>query len=219
MGLIFIYDTETTGLPNWNAPSEHPSQPHIVQLACGLYDVDTGAPVELYDKIVRPHGWTIPDEVAAIHGITTERAADEGLPEWEVLSALEDMWGRAMTRTAYNESFDARIVRIAMKRFRKNGADERWSAAAYCCTMRLAKPLTGMKKTPKLVEAYQHFFGRALVGAHSAVADRDACAEVYFHIKGIPHAGMGGPPVPATDLFKEPPPAPPAADLDDTSFL
>jgi DNA polymerase III subunit epsilon len=73
-------------------------------------------------------------------------------------------------------------------------ADEYKSAPRYC-TMRsstkacnlppteamLAK---GMKfnKNPSLAESYKHYTGKDLVGAHSALVDAKACAEVYFAI-------------------------------------
>ena len=30
---LLMFDTETTGLPLWKDPSDHPDQPHLVQLA------------------------------------------------------------------------------------------------------------------------------------------------------------------------------------------
>lgn len=64
MPTVLFYDTETSGLPDWHAPSEAPQQPHIVQIAAGLVDVDTRAMVAGLDLIVAPDGWTIPDDVA-----------------------------------------------------------------------------------------------------------------------------------------------------------
>lgn len=76
--LVLIYDTETTGLPLFKEPSEDPRQPHLVELCGLLYDEASREIVDSYHTLIRPDGWTIPDEVAEIHGITTERAlADE----------------------------------------------------------------------------------------------------------------------------------------------
>lgn len=30
MNLALVYDTETTGLPDWHQPSDAPQQPHLV---------------------------------------------------------------------------------------------------------------------------------------------------------------------------------------------
>lgn len=114
---IMIWDVETTGLPLWKEPSESEGQPHIVELAALLYDGETRELLDTVHHIVKPDGWTIPNEVAAIHGITTERAMDEGIPEYEVVRMFHDLLIRADLRVAHNEQFDARIMRIAFKRF------------------------------------------------------------------------------------------------------
>lgn len=193
--LALFYDTETTGLPLFRERSEHPGQPHIVQLAAALVNMQTAAVVSSIDVIVRPAGYTIPEQVSAIHGITTERAMDEGVPEPLVLQMLLDLWGGRRTRIAHNEQFDARIVRIATLRHRPDMADP-WEAGKAECTAAMATPIMKLPptakmlavgrthpKTPNLGEAYRHFTGQELQDAHSAMPDVLACKAVYFAIK------------------------------------
>lgn len=202
MRLALFYDTETTGLPLFSEPSEDPRQPHIVQLGAALVDLDTRETLSCIDVIVRPNGWTIPDEVAAIHGITTEKAQACGVAESVALHMLADLWARAEERIAFNEGFDARIVRIGLKRFAENEAlphADLWKEGAACCVADLATPLMkmaptdrmrgagrgGQFKKPKLSEAYKHFIGKPLDGAHNAMVDVRACMEVFFAIQDV----------------------------------
>lgn len=197
---IFIYDFEANGLPLFDQSSDDPRQPHIVELAAGLFDLETGAPRGEIHAIVRPDGWTIPDEVAAIHGITTERALAEGIPEAEMLGILDGLWSGndVVVRVAHNEQFDARIARIAYKRFLGEAAADRWKAGKAECTARLSTPILALPptnkmmaagfrkhKTPNLTECVRHFFGEDHVGAHGALADMQGCARVYFAIKAL----------------------------------
>ena len=192
-----FYDTETSGLPDFSAPSESPHQPHIVQLGAALVDLDTRETIASLDLIVKPVGWEIPTDVSAVHGITTERAAEVGIDEACAVNALLGLWRTAHTRIGHNESFDARILRIALKRlgYGDDLADE-WKAANAECTARLATPIVALPPTPKMIaarrfhhktpnlsEAYQHFTGKPLEGAHSAMTDVRACATVYWAIQ------------------------------------
>ncbi|WP_313377962.1 3'-5' exonuclease [Achromobacter insolitus] len=195
MNLGFFYDTETTGLPQFKEPSDHPDQPHIVQLAGALVDLDSRDIVASLDVIVRPDGWEIPDEGAAVHGITTEHASAVGIPESLALSLFLELWG-GRQRIAHNESFDARIVRIAQHRAGELEQDlERWKTGPAQCTARLstniiqlpptAKMLAARRthyKTPNLAEAVQFFTGKPLENAHSAMADVRGCMDVYFGV-------------------------------------
>lgn len=194
-----FYDTETTGLPLFNDPSEDPRQPHIVQLGACLVDLDTRKTIAAIDVIVRPSGWHIPDEVSQVHGITTEHAADVGVSESMAIGMLMELWGdwrpEQVVRIGHNESFDARILRIALKRFEGDKLVDRWKAGAAECTARLSTPILKLPptdrmraagrfhhKTPNLGEAYRFFTGRPLDGAHRAMVDVQACMDVYFAI-------------------------------------
>lgn len=196
MNLKLFYDTETTGLPDFKAPSESAHQPHIVQLAALLVDMDTRETIQSMDVIIRPGGWTIPDEVAAVHGITTQHALDVGIPESMAVSMFMELWS-GRNRVAHNQQFDARIVRIALMRYVDTEAADIWKEGAAECTAIMATPICQLPptakmvragfnkfKTPNLGEAYRHFTGNELVNAHSAMADVLACRDVYFAIKG-----------------------------------
>lgn len=189
MNLALGFDSETTGLPIYNSPSEDPSQPHIVQLAAVLIDVDTGAQVSCMDVIVKPDGWEIPEQASAIHGITTERALAVGVPEPAALAMFLALWNRRL-RIAHNQSFDERIIRIALKRYGEPATADIWKDSESACTMQMSTPILKLPsekrsgyKWPKLTEAYKHFTGQDLVGAHSAMADAQACLTVYRAIK------------------------------------
>ncbi len=197
MNRVVFYDSETSGLPLWKQPSEHPDQPHIVQLGACLVDIDTRKVLSTIDVMCKPDGWLIPNDVAEIHGITTEMAGDLGVPESLAVEMLLDMVSDR-TRIAHNESFDARIVRIAcMRHFEPSQADA-WAEGPYECTAQLATPIMRIPptdrrkaagfnkfKTPNLREAVLHFTGKPLENAHSALADVRGCMDVWFAIKDM----------------------------------
>jgi DNA polymerase-3 subunit epsilon len=101
MKTALIFDTETTGLPLFEQPSDHPDQPHLVQLGALLVDLDTRRELASVDLIMRPDGWVIGEEVSKIHGITHELAMDVGVPEAVAVDALISMWRLADGVTAF----------------------------------------------------------------------------------------------------------------------
>ena len=197
---LLVFDTETTGVPLWNEPSEHPGQPHLVELAAILLDTDTREEIRDISRIVLPDGWTIPDETAAIHGITTERAILDGHPEPLVVGNWMALAEDADEITSFGISFDMRIMRIAMLR---SGKDKTYCDAwalerRASCVMRRCTPVcklpptdkmmaSGRKtfKTPNLSEACEAMMGRKLEGAHSAMVDARATVDLWFKLREL----------------------------------
>lgn len=189
--IALFYDTETTGLPLYKEPSDHPDQPYIVQLAACLVDLDTRQTKASMDMILN-HDVDIPPEVSKIHGIDRERANLYGVKPTLAISTFLSLWGSSTIRIGHNESFDARLVRIALKKTGNHYPDKyqaMWKEGKSACTMKLANPITkahgSLKpkhKWPKLEEAYRILFDEELEGAHSAMPDVQACMRVYFHI-------------------------------------
>lgn len=204
MTMFCGFDTETTGLPLWREPSDHPGQPHLVQFAAVLLDHD-GTERLSASVMVKPDGWTIPAEVTAIHGITTEMATAFGIPERTVVKMFLDFVRRADVLVgAHNSPFDWRVMRIAMLRhgMTKEQADEIEKSIPQVCTMRMADKImqlpptdkmvaAGFKKSkpPNLMEAHQHFVGVPFDKAHDALADVRACARVWRAIQAISSTG------------------------------
>jgi DNA polymerase III subunit epsilon len=191
---VLFYDTETSGLPLWREPSDHPGQPHITQLAAELCDMDTGRTLAFMDMMVQPTDWDIPAELEALTGITNELAQQFGHPISTVLNMFMLMWCDAELRVAHNESFDQRLIRIEATRVfgKDHGFHEDWKAGAVFCTQANSVSILNLPPTPKMVaagfnkpkspnlgEAYQFFTGKPLEGAHNAAVDLAACKAVY----------------------------------------
>lgn len=194
---IMVFDTETTGLPLWKEPSDHPDQPHLVQYTAVLCEGSPENELDYCNLIIRPDGWTIPDEVAKLHGITQEIALRDGVPEAEAVGAFLLMTDKADLICAFGIDFDMRLLRIAMLRngIDKQNADGIAQRLKTHCVMRQATPLcklpptdkmmaAGRKtwKTPNLTEAVKCLLGEGLEGAHDSRVDVLATTRLYFHM-------------------------------------
>lgn len=185
--IVFAYDTETTGLPNWKVPSDSEEQPHLVQLAAILYDVLNQKVLDHMDVLIKPDGWESEPEALETHGITTELAMAEGIPEKEAIERLIEMRGDHR-RMAFNKTFDQRIIRIGLKRYFDEDTMDKWHVKEdHDCSMRMAKAAMGVKSA-SLAEAHEHFTGDPIIGAHDAFSDTKACLNVYLNILGEPCA-------------------------------
>src|SRR5660397_47424 len=109
--MYLFFDTETTGLPrSWKAAvTDLNNWPRLVQLAYLLYDRD-GNKSSGGDFIIKPEGFIIPIEASRIHGISTERAIQEGKSLLIVLREFQSLIEQVDYLVAHNMSFDEKIV-------------------------------------------------------------------------------------------------------------
>ena len=204
---ILVFDTETTGKPEYGQPSESDIQPHIDQIGAEVWDLDGEEIVDSLDVIVKPDGWIIPDEAIAVHGITNEYALEHGIPEKDAIQRLLDI--RALSdnfRVGHNVNFDDRIIRIGLKRFFDdlsaedgNQPSDHWKAGEKFCTMHTIQKaikfaylptidtiVPGAKKgkPPKLEEAYRLMFPNSgsMKMAHNGREDARHTRETYVEI-------------------------------------
>ena len=185
--MYLIFDTETTGLPkNYNAPaSDTNNWPRMVQLAWQLHDKDSSL-LESQNFIVKPDGFSIPPEVSALHGITTEKALSEGRPLPEVLETFCKTLQQAFVVAGHNVSFDIKIIETEF--FRSNMTSE-ISTKTILDTKELSTDFcalpggrNGNYKWPTLSELYFRLFGESFADAHNATYDVEATARCFFEL-------------------------------------
>ena len=185
--MYLIYDTETTGLPkNFNAPlTDFDNWPRLVQIAWQLHD-DNGHLVEAENIIVKPDGFTIPFNSIKIHGITNERANDEGKPLAEVLERFNQVLKKTHYVIGHNIEFDVNIVGCEYLRTEIESPltqlatiDTKDESTDYCA---IPGGKGGKFKYPTLSELHEKLFGRRFEEAHNAAADVEATARCFFKL-------------------------------------
>ena len=186
-----VFDTETTGFVLDKEKPSHPSQPHLVELGCVLYDDDQIERVTV-NVIIKPDGWTVPDKAAEVHKITTDVAERHGIPLVVALALFSHLAKSASRHVGHNVQFDLKVMMAAFHR-----AGKTFPTINPLCTKEMAEPILkipptermkntgyGHKfKAPNLTECVRFLFDEDLVGAHSALTDARACGRVLFELE------------------------------------
>ena len=180
-----FFDVETTGLPrNWKASVyDTGNWPRVVQLAWIVTDRE-GGELRQRNAIIRPDGFTIPANVARVHGITTARARAEGLELREVLDDFLHDLNACTTVVAHNIDFDTRVLGAEFVRLTNTTPLEN---KQLICTMKgsthfCALPGPYGYKWPSLAELHQKVFGRSFAEAHNALMDVRACRDCFLEL-------------------------------------
>lgn len=186
--MYLIFDTETTGLPkNYNAPlTDFDNWPRMVQLAWQLHDGE-GNLVEVKNYIVKPEGYTIPFNAEKIHGISTQRAEEQGMDLSFVLDEFNKALEKATFNIGHNVEFDVNIIGCE---FLRKEMPSSLSELKILDTMteKTAEVVAipggrgGKFKYPKLGELHQKLFGEIFDEAHNASADVEATARCFLEL-------------------------------------
>lgn len=186
--MYLFFDTETTGLPkNWNAPvTDTKNWPRMVQIAWILYD-ENGLELGRNDHIVKPDNYTIPRSTSQIHGITTERAIEEGVDLQMVLDEFVGQIKETTILVAHNISFDEKILGAEYLRSKMGNPLVKLEKI---CTMRGTTDYVKIRnkrgyKWPNLSELHIKLFGRDFEDAHDAAADIDATAKCFWEARRL----------------------------------
>lgn len=186
--MYLFFDTETTGLPkSWKAPvTDLNNWPRLVQIAWIAYDKQ-GNKIDGKNYIIRPEGFTIPLEASKVHGISTERANQEGQILSNVLNEFERVIKNSENLVAHNMSFDEKIVGAE---FLRNKMDNLIAMKNKICTMQSSTNFCAIPgpygpKWPKLSELHLKLFGQEFEEAHNAAADINATAKCFWELRRL----------------------------------
>jgi len=172
-GEVLGLDFETTGIDRFND----------VPVSYALVSVKEGVVVRSWSGLIDP-GCPIPPEATAVHGISTERARDEGMPLREAMSLVSDAvltasW-RGVPLAGMKLDYDLTILETQARDLCGWGPVERgWCGPvldAGVIDRHFDPERTGRRTLSDLCAHY----GIEIRNAHDAAADAVASIEVLF---------------------------------------
>ena len=194
---IFIFDTETTGLPaDRYAPviATH-KWPYIVQLSYLLYDIENDLVIKSVDKIIKlPTDIKITKESENIHKITDERSRTRGVFIKDELIEFNNTLLEADLIIGHNIEFDKNMIMVECYRHKIiNNFTAGGQKNNEFCTMKNSINLCKIikhnsrgepyYKYPKLIELHKYLFGTIPDGLHNSMIDVLVCLRCYGMMK------------------------------------
>ena len=193
-----FFDTETTGLPNYNLDLTDPAQPRVLQFAALVAD-ETGREIAAFKTAIKPEGWSVDERMEingrptayAIHGIGNDHLNRYGMSIRTALLMFRKFQDMSTIKVAHNYRFDGFLIKGEHQRI---GMDAGPDIDKFCTMKAMTeimkiKPTEAMiasgrnwPKSPNLGEAYTLCTGLKLDKAHDALADVRASKEIFFWI-------------------------------------
>ena len=186
-----IFDTETTGMVQFRKPPEDPSQPDLIQLGMLLVETEDWGPRARHSLLVKlaPDVKIEPGAKEA-HGISEEDCARYGVDPVVACSLFNQACMQADIIVAHNLSFDTSIMKTALHRI--GNKPHRFDGRQQVCTKESSTDVLKLPgkygyKWPTLAEAYRHYTGNEIEGAHDALVDTEACLAIF---RGLVQEGV-----------------------------
>jgi DNA polymerase III epsilon subunit-like protein len=179
-----VFDTETTGLPKTRQPPTKENlecwdECRILSIAAITYS-SRGRELSRFYTVIKPDGFKV--AATEVHGITEEEANTNGIPFEEAYKKFIEMTHNSNKIIGHNLKFDIGVLKA--ETIRRNLDFSPIEKLTPVCTLDLVKKWYGKPK--KLIVIYEELFGKEFEGAHNALFDTQACAEVYAVIKDDP---------------------------------
>jgi DNA polymerase III epsilon subunit-like protein/8-oxo-dGTP pyrophosphatase MutT (NUDIX family) len=168
-GRLGVFDLETTGVDVDTA--------RIVS-ACIAVLTASGDVIARWDWLADP-GIDIPEGASAVHGITTQRAQDEGRASVEVVAeiaqTLRVLFGTGIPLVVYNAPYDLTLLD---RECRRHGLVPLEQPGPVIDPLVLDKAVDRYRKGKRTLEVTAELYGVDLDGAHDAGADAIAAGRV-----------------------------------------
>jgi DNA polymerase III subunit epsilon len=172
-GELLGLDFETTGIDRFND----------VPVSYALVSVVEGVVVRSWSGLIDP-GRDIPAEATAVHGISTERARDEGMPLREAISLVSDAVLAASARgvplAGMKLDYDLTILETQARDLCGWGPIERGWCGPVLDAVVIDRHFDPDRKGRRTLTDLCSHYGIDIANAHDASADAIASIEVLF---------------------------------------
>ena len=158
----------------------------MIQIAWISCD-NKGNRVESDDYIIKPENFKIPKAASKVHGISNEKAINEGEELVNVLIKFNDLVKKADFIVAHNISFDEKILgaELLRKEIRSDFGRKRKLCTMQVSTNYCRLPGPYGYKWPKLSELHMKLFGEDFDEAHDASVDINATVKCFWKMKKL----------------------------------
>ena len=187
---VLFFDTETSGFLKKALAADDPDQSWTVQIGAIL--ATSKKELGKMNTLIQANGREINYHAEKIHGISVDKADEEGVTEVDAAEEFGLLLRQADLIVCHNFDFDWAFVYQLLERTIDDVSDEARSAfyldVPHFCTMKdkavkqfvQAKNVKGNLKWPKLIELHEKLFNKGFDGAHDAFADITATKDCFF---------------------------------------
>ena len=191
--MYFCFDTETTGLPvytckrGYHNPKELDKYDtsRVVSISWIISSNELNI-IEKASYFIKPDGYIIPEQSIKIHGITNEKANEDGVPIKLVLDKLVSCLHLMKVVVAHNVHFDVNVLKSECYRYGYGDIAEILGKSIKYCTMDYGKNLLALSKNPKLSELYEMLYDEPMLNAHDAEYDTYYCYKCFEILRQTP---------------------------------
>jgi DNA polymerase III epsilon subunit-like protein len=210
--LIFVFDTETTGLPKTKFinPDKLNEWPYIVQLSYIIYDTSINEIILIQDHIIKmENNVNICEESSKIHGITNEISKIKGKLMKDVMEEFFYYIRNCDLIVGHNVSFDINMLKVELLRLRMIQLDMSYSdeyiknvklnlcylntikniyctlqeSIELCNIQAISKTGKPYLKFPKLIELHKKLFETTPNNLHNALNDIVVTLRCFIKMK------------------------------------
>lgn len=174
------FDTETSGLPRARCGyknTEAYDTCRLVSISWIVSQQDKVVSQAYY--IVRPEGFLIGAESEAIHGISQQKATEEGVDFVKVMQEFKEVLEHATHLVAHNIQFDVNVLKSEFHRRNMPDMIALMDQKHEVCTMKKGKEVMRSRTYPKLGNLYKFLYGEEMKNAHNAMYDTYYCFLCY----------------------------------------
>ena len=193
----FVFDTETTGLPDRISQNiyfdykdiEKYNKSRLVSIAWVLFDIDEPYKPHVNEYIIKPNGFIIYN--SHFHGIDQIKAEKEGWTIGQLSKILKEIFKSHPINTiiGHNLLFDLHILASELYRAgEKDLVSDIMTFDRYCTMeetrdkLKLTPQFGGRWKPPRLDELHRHLFGQPVQNPHQSSADSWATYLCYVEL-------------------------------------